>query len=114
MSAKTYTGPSVADMLREKTLAENIIKYHEHPTSDSMLDDDNLNLLQRFVKDPSQRDQILKDEGLDPNESLQGRQASLAAYAIWAHGKDDVNGGVFKESDIELLGKWFEGGRKSV
>ncbi|UPX19461.1 uncharacterized protein EKO05_0009721 [Ascochyta rabiei] len=47
-----YTGPSVSDMIGNKTLAENIIKYHDHPTSDSILDDDNLNLLQRFVEDP--------------------------------------------------------------
>jgi hypothetical protein len=60
MSAKPYTGPSVPDMIRDKTLAENIITYHNHPTSDSILDDDNLNMLRRFVEDPSKREQILR------------------------------------------------------
>lgn len=114
MSAKTYTGPPVPDMLRDKTLAENVIKYHDHPTSDSILDDDNLNLLQRFVEDPSQREQILRAEGIDPNESLKGRQASLAAYAVWLHGREDADGGALKDSDFEVLRKWFAGGKKSV
>ncbi|KAF9701356.1 hypothetical protein EKO04_000586 [Ascochyta lentis] len=108
MSFKTYTGPSVADMIGNKTLAENVIKYHNHPTSDSILDDDNLNLLQRFVEDPSNRRRILEDEGIDPDEPMKGQQR-LAAYAIWSHGREDANGGFLKESDIELLREWFEG-----
>ncbi|KAF3047693.1 hypothetical protein E8E12_011412 [Didymella heteroderae] len=111
MSARPYTGPSVPDMIHDKTLAENIIKYHDHPTSDSMLDDDNLDLLQRFVEDPSKREQILTDEGIDPDESLKGKKASLAAYAVWAHGRDDMNGGILKEEDVEMLRLWFETGK---
>ena len=114
MSFKPYTGPSAADMIRNKTLAENIIEYHDHPTSDSILDDDNLDLLQRFVEDPSQREQILEAEGIDPNRSLKGQQASLAAYAVWAHGREDVNGGVLKEGDISLLKRWFENGKRGA
>lgn len=78
MSSKPYTGPSVPEMIRDKSLAENIVKYHDHPASDSILDDDNLALLQRFVTDPSRREQILRDEGIGPAESLKGKQASLA------------------------------------
>jgi|SRR5690242_3958212 len=114
MSARPYTGPKVPDMLRDKTLAENIVEYHNHPTSDSILDEDNLNLLQRFVEDPSQREQILKDEGIVPGESLKGKQASLAAYVIWAHGREDASGGWLKQSDFEMLRKWFESGKKGV
>jgi hypothetical protein len=114
MSAKPYTGPSGADMVRDKTLAENIIKYHDHPTSDNILDDDNLDLIQRFVEDPSTRDQILKDEGIDGNGSLQGKQTSLAAYVVWAHGREDMDGGVLKKGDIEMLRSWFAGGKKVV
>lgn len=108
MSTKTYIGPSVPDMIRDKSLAENIMKFHNHPTSDSILDNDNLYLLQRFVEDPSKREQILRDEGIDPNESLKGKQASLAAYAVWAHGRADMNGGMLKDEDLELLRLWFE------
>lgn len=111
MSAKPYTGPSVPDMIRDKTLAENIITYHNHPTSDSILDDDNLKMLRRFVEDPSKREQILSDEGIDPDESLKGKQASLAAYAVWAHGREDIDGGILKEQDVEMLRSWFEKGR---
>lgn len=114
MSAKSYTGPSVPEMIRNKTLAENIIKYHDHPTSDGILDDDNLDLLSQFVRCPSQREQLLKDEGIDPNESFEGRQATLAAYVIWAHERGNADGGVLKEGDIEMLRKWFETGKKSV
>lgn len=113
MSSKPYTGPSVRDMIRTKTLAENIIKYHDHPTSDSILDDSNLNLLQRFVENPSKRDQILKDEGIDPNESLHGKQTGLAAYVVWGHGREDMNGGVLKEGDLQMLRGWFQGRIKS-
>lgn len=98
-------------MIRDKTLAENIIKYHNHPTSDSMLDDDNLALLQRFVNDPSHRDQILRDEGIEPNESLKGKQASFATYAVWAHGGEDMDGGILKEADVEMLRGWFAEGK---
>lgn len=108
MASKPYTGPSVPDMIHDKTLAENIIKYHDHPTSDSMLDNENLNILQRFVEDPSRREQILQVEGIDPDEPLKGKQCSLAVYAVWAHGRVDEDGGPLKESDVELLRKWFE------
>jgi hypothetical protein len=113
MSAKTYTGPSVADMVRDKTLAENIIKYHDHPTSDQILDDHNMNLLQRFVQNPNDRDQLLQEEGIDGNKPLKGRQASLAAYVIWAHGKEEADGGMLTEGDIERMRKWFASGKSS-
>ncbi|KAJ4384768.1 hypothetical protein N0V86_000370 [Didymella sp. IMI 355093] len=108
---KIYTGPSVPDMIRDKTLAANIIKFHNHPTSDSILDDDNLNLLQRFVEDPSKREQILRDEGIEPEESLKGKQTSLAAYAVWAHDREDVDDGILTKDDIEMLRVWFETGK---
>lgn len=111
MSAKPYNGPSVPDMVRTKTLAENIIKYHNHPTSDSILDDSNLDLLERFVSDPTKRSQILLDEGIDADESLKGKQASLAAYAVWAHGRGDMDGGMLQDSDVGMLRSWFERGR---
>lgn len=72
-----------------------------------MLDDDNLALLQRFVNDPSNRDQILRDEGIEPEGSLKGKQASLATYAVWAHGREDMDGGILKEGDVEMLRGWF-------
>lgn len=108
MASKTYTGPSVPDMIRDKTLAANIIKFHNHPTSDSILDDENLDVLQRFVEDPSKREQILKDEGIDPDESLRGKQASLAVFAVWAHRRADMDGGMLKDEDLEMLRLWFE------
>ncbi len=114
MASLPYTGPSVPDMIRTKTLAENIIKYDDHPTSDSILDDDNLDMLQRFVEDPSQREEVLKAEGIEPNEPLKGQQASLAAYAIWAHGREDMDGGILKESDVEMLKQWFRNEKKAM
>lgn len=108
---KTYTGPSVPTMIQSKSLAENIIKYHNHPTSDSILDDANLDLLQRFVNEPGRREELLREQGIDPEESLEGKEASLAAYVVWAHGRGDMDGGMLKEGDMEMLRGWFEGGR---
>lgn len=110
-----YTGPSVQTMLSSKTLATNIIRYHAHPTSDSILDDSNLSILESFVRDPRQRTQILAQEGIDVNEPLEGKQVSLAAYAVWAHGRGEAEGGsVLKEEDVELLRRWFESGKRDV
>jgi hypothetical protein len=114
-SKVAYTGPSVETMLSSKTLATNIIKYHNHPTSDSILDNSNLSILESFVRDPSQRTQILAQEGIDVNEPLEGKQVGLAAYAVWAHGRDEAEGGnVLKEEDMELLRRWFESGKRDV
>ena len=114
-SKVAYTGPSVQIMLSSKTLATNIIKYHNHPNSDSILDDSNLSLLEAFVRDPSQRTQILAQEGIDVNGPLEGKQVGLAAYAVWAHGKNKAEGGsVLKEEDVELLRRWFESGKRNV
>lgn len=109
MSSKPYTGPPVAEMLRAKTLAENIIRYHSHDSSNSILDDANLALLQRFVNDPSKRADILRDADIDPEEALEGKKTGLAAYAVWAHGREDMDGGVLKGEDVEMLRRWFEG-----
>jgi hypothetical protein len=101
LSKVAYTGPSVETMLSSKTLATNIIKYHNHPTSDSILDESNLSILESFVRDPSQRTQILAQEGIDVNEPLEGR--------------DEVEGGnVLKEEDMDLLRRWFESGKRDV
>lgn len=114
-SKVAYTGPSVQIMLSSKTLATNIIKYHNHPNSDSILDDSNLSLLEAFVRDPSQRTQILAQEGIDVNEPLEGKQVGLATYAVWAHGRDEAEGGsVLKEEDVELLRVWFGSGKRDV
>ena len=67
------------------------------------------------MRDPSQRTQILAQEGIDVNEPLEGKQVGLAAYAVWAHGKDEAEGGsVLKEEDVELLRRWFESGKRNV
>ena len=114
-SKVAYTGPSVQIMLSSKTLATNIIKYHNHPTSDSILDDSNLSILESFVRDPSQRAQILAEEGIDVNEPLEGKQVSLAAYTVWAHGRKEAEGGsVLKEEDVDLLREWFESGKRDA
>ncbi|KAH6637708.1 hypothetical protein C7974DRAFT_411176 [Boeremia exigua] len=111
MSSKPYTGPDVPTMLQTKTLAENVIKYHDHPTSDSILDDHELGLLKRFVEDPTRRAEILREEGVDPEAAWESRQTGLVAYVVWAHGREERDGGVLKEEDFELLRGWFAGGK---
>ena len=89
-SSRAYTGPTVSEMITTHTLAQNIIKYHDHPTSDQILDDSELDLLKCFVNNPDERDQILKDHSLAENVSwaspaLTARSRKhIAAYDLCA------------------------------
>jgi hypothetical protein len=102
MSSPPYTGPSVPEMVATHTLAENIIKYDDTTTGNSILDEENLALLRRFVENPGDRDAILKDEGIEDGEG-RGLQ-SLAGYVVLKHGKGDMLDG----REIEMLREWFE------
>ncbi|KAF2127105.1 hypothetical protein P153DRAFT_398475 [Dothidotthia symphoricarpi CBS 119687] len=102
MSSPVYTGPSVPDMIASHSLAENIIKYHNHPESDCILDEDELALLRRFVEHPENRDSILKDEGVATGIG-EGSHGSLVQHIVSKHG----NGNVLTESEIEMLRVWF-------
>jgi hypothetical protein len=62
MASRHYTGPAIPDILSSKTLAENVIKYQDHPSSASSLDENNLRTLQRFTRDPSKRKEVLLAE----------------------------------------------------
>lgn len=110
---RPYTGPSVADMIREHTLAENIIKYHAHPTSGSILDDYNLNLLRRFVENPEQRQQIIDDAPLTDIDNIQDQyHGPLAGYIILRH-KNEVGESVqpiLTNEEIGQLQVWFASG----
>ncbi|KAI8936884.1 hypothetical protein NX059_006120 [Plenodomus lindquistii] len=105
-----YTGPSVPEMLATHTLARNIIGYYDHPTSDRILDDTEMNLLYRFVAKPTleTRNAILTEQGIDGSaaEMPKGDQ-SLVAYLIFEHGEGRQ--GMLNEGEIELLKGWFEG-----
>jgi len=102
MSSPPYTGPSVPEMVATHTLAENIIKYDDAATGNSILDEENLALLRRFVENPPDRDAILKDEGIEDGEGT-GLQ-SLAGYMVLKHGKGD---NMLDEREIEMLREWF-------
>jgi hypothetical protein len=101
MSPTPYTGPSVPEMIANHSLAENIIKYDSHSTGNSIMDDSELAILRRFVEHPGDRDDILKDEGIEDKDG--GGLRSLAGYIVMKHGKGDL----LNEIEIERLRDWF-------
>lgn len=110
---KPYTGPTVAEMIKTHTLAENIIKYHSHPTSGSILDEYNLSLLRRFIENPDQRQQILEDAPLtDVDDIQQQYDGPLAGYIILRH-TNEVSESVqpvLTNEEIGRLQVWFASG----
>jgi len=101
--SKPYTGPSVKEMVANRTLGDNIIKYH-HPTGNEIMDQDNLRKLSRFVNHPEDRDEILKDAGII--DSQDGKGCDLADYIILKH-KD---GPLLRDDEMVKLKEWFGSG----
>lgn len=110
---RPYTGPSIAEMIRTHTLAENIIKYNSHPTSGSILDDYNLSLLRRFVENPDERQQILEEAPLTDVENIQDQyHGPLAGYII-LRSQNEVSESVqpiLTNEEIGQLQVWFASG----
>jgi hypothetical protein len=69
MATTVYTGPSVREMIDGQTLAKEIISRANDLAP--ILDRSELNLLERFVDNPSAGDQILESEDMldAPGES---------------------------------------------
>ena len=110
---RPYTGPSVSDMIRTHTLAANIMKYHSHPGSSAILDDYNLGLLEKFVNNPDQRDQILKEADLTQVEDIRDQyEGSLSGYVILKHTNEvgESVQPVLTEEEIKELKEWFAKG----
>lgn len=111
--SRPYTGPTVAEMIRTHTLAENIIKYNSHPTSGSILDDYNLSLLRRFVENPDERQQILDNAPLTDVDNIQDQyHGPLAGYIILRH-QNEVSESVqpiLTNEEIGQLQVWFASG----
>ncbi|KAK1596552.1 uncharacterized protein LY79DRAFT_667153 [Colletotrichum navitas] len=97
--AAVYTGPSVADMLANRTLAKEIIARNSDP--EPILDADELALLEQFVNDPNRANAILESKGLaaDPKNS-----GSLVAYVISLHATDSP---ALSAEDISSLKAWY-------
>jgi len=105
-ASKPYTGPSVSEMIANHSLADNIIKYHNNPDSDAILDRDELAILLRFVNHPGDRDQILKDAGVTEPADSAKPHVSLAGYIVLRH-KDDP---LLSEDEMQKLKEWFDSG----
>lgn len=97
----TYTGPSVGQMLKNHTLAHEIITRHDGPQHESVLDDSELRLLQRFCADPSSKDEIL--DGYVAGSQPQ----SLVKFVVHKHGSEQP---ALEESEIVELRDWFTRG----
>lgn len=118
-SSNDWKGPSVGDMIKTHTLAENIIKYHNEPCP--VFDAENLVALREFVDNPSAVDQFLKNRDMaDPeNPEYVGQGAiakgSLVGYIASRHrltgGNTDSRGGaLMTDAEVEELKKWFDSG----
>lgn len=103
---------NTGEQIREHKLAASII--NGHGTSNDVLDDSELALLQRFCTDPSvaTRDRMIADnDWFDGDGRRRGDKAagkgSLAGFCISRYGTDDP---AFDERDLEMLKGWFERG----
>jgi len=105
-ASKPYIGPSVSEMIANHSLADNIMKYHNNPDSDAILDRDDLATLSRFVHHPGDRDEILKDAGATEPADSTKYHGSLAVYIVLKH-KDNP---VLSEDEMQKLRKWFDRG----
>jgi hypothetical protein len=99
-------------MIRTHTLADEIINRHSHygTGNGSILDDNELSLLKRFVTDPSSKDALLRERemvdepGERPGTRAVAKSGSLVGYVIARHGTEDP---VLEEGEIERLRGWF-------
>ncbi|KAM0526253.1 hypothetical protein ACHAPS_003985 [Verticillium nonalfalfae] len=88
-----YTGPSGAEMMANHTLAHEIIARNNDP--EPVLDVEELNLLEHYVKDPSRAKEILDSKG-------------LVTHVISLHGTNTPG---LQDGEIRDLREWFENGR---
>ncbi|EEY20628.1 predicted protein [Verticillium alfalfae VaMs.102] len=98
-----YTGPSGAEMLANHTLAHEIIARNNDP--EPVLDVEELNLLEHYVKDPSRAKEILDSKGYADEAQ---RSGSLVTHVISLHGTNTPG---LHDGEIRILREWFENGR---
>ncbi|EGY14636.1 hypothetical protein VD0002_g9093 [Verticillium dahliae] len=98
-----YTGASGAEMLASHTLAQEIIARNSD--ADPVLDFEELNLLEHYVRDPSQAKEILDSKGYADEAQ---RAGSLVTHVISLHGTNTPG---LHDGEIRVLREWFENGR---
>ena len=91
-----YTGPSVNEMVRNHTLAKEIIARHDDPCP--ILDDPGIAQLRNWVRDPT-------DERHRP--SVDNEPGNLVAHIASYYGTAKS---LIIEEELEALRAWFAGG----
>lgn len=120
--SRTYTGPSVAEMIRNHTLAHNIMTRHDTmPPEERILGADDMAILRRFVcaDDLSaERTHIIHEhdlqdeEGVRPGERAANVKGTLAGFCVVRHGMagEGTAGPALTDGEIGDLKGWFERG----
>lgn len=94
-------------LIQNHTLAKAIIES-QNGNKNLILDDEQLEMLRRFVQDPSQRNEILKEAGLEDRKYSPGEYiGGLSQFIVLRHGQDHSED-VLNAEEIEMLRKWFE------
>lgn len=107
-----YTGPSVRDMIQSHTLADQIIHRHYMPQDETILDQSELDLLQRWARNPTaeERIAIMQENGIQDDQG--GRvgdkaasQGSLVGFCIVRSTEDNPP---LNNAELERLKRWFD------
>jgi len=114
LGPEAYTGPSVGEMLRCHTLAQETIARHDDPCP--IFDSSELKLLGQYVMKPSQRETLLRERDMldPPGTSTQqlgctaNKKGSLMGYVIARQTTEDRP---LRDGDMEMLKEWFESGK---
>ena len=110
--------PPTSEILSNHELASRTIKQHNTPLA--IFDQEELDLLRKFVTDPSETNQVtvLKNaargdmyDGPDAGDKVGAKAASfgsLAGYVVARYGKADDK--TLNAEEVEALNEWFANG----
>lgn len=108
-----WTGPSVEEMLRQHTLAHNIITHHDDPCP--VFDGASLAFLREYIEDPSTANAInilaerdMKDEEGEELGAGALRKGSLIGYIIAKELRGET---VLDAGEKAALQQWYADGK---
>ncbi|KAH8889188.1 hypothetical protein GQ53DRAFT_221033 [Thozetella sp. PMI_491] len=109
-TSNEWTGPSAREMISTHTLAQEVIARHNDPCP--VFDDDEITRLRRFVQEPTQARDLLREfdmldtEGDSPGTAASSK-GSLAGYIIASYGTEKS---ALSEGEVRTLKEWFDNG----
>lgn len=97
-------------MISQHTLAREMVTREKN----EVFDDRCLDLIERFISDPSRKDAMMNEygwcdeEGQKPGEKA-ASMGDLVGLCVARHGTEHY---VFKESDLAMLREWYASGKQ--